>query len=49
MTDLALEFPNLVSVENYGLSEQGRELRVLKVSTGFGSNKPAVWIDSSKK
>jgi len=36
----------LISSESYGLSTEGRELKVYKVSTG-GSGKPAFWIDAT--
>ncbi|OXA49575.1 carboxypeptidase B [Folsomia candida] len=46
MDGLVAANPNLVSIETYGSSNQGKPLKVLKVSTG-GSNKPAFWIDSA--
>uniref|UniRef100_A0A672HYM6 Carboxypeptidase A1-like n=1 Tax=Salarias fasciatus TaxID=181472 RepID=A0A672HYM6_SALFA len=42
---LVAENPNLVSKIVIGQSYQGRDLNVLKFSTG-GSNRPAIWIDT---
>jgi hypothetical protein len=44
MDSMAEQYPALVSVESYGMSTEGRDMKVLKISTG-GSNKPAVWMD----
>nr|XP_033490123.1 carboxypeptidase A5 [Epinephelus lanceolatus] len=42
---LVAENPNLVSKIVIGQSYQGRDLNVLKFSTG-GTNRPAIWIDT---
>ncbi|XP_029951456.1 carboxypeptidase A1-like isoform X3 [Salarias fasciatus] len=42
---LVAENPNLVSKIVIGQSYEGRDLNVLKFSTG-GSNRPAIWIDT---
>jgi hypothetical protein len=31
-----------------GKSSEGRDLKLLKVSTGSEKNKPAIWIDGGK-
>jgi murein tripeptide amidase MpaA len=36
---------NRVTYERIGTSSEGREIGVVKISTGGGGNKPAVWID----
>ncbi len=40
-------YPELISIQTIGQSTEGRDIKVLKISTG-GSNKTAFWIDSSK-
>ncbi len=47
---LAVEHPDLVSIEVYGRSREGRELVLVTVtdsSTGSHETKPAHWIDAS--
>lgn len=41
MDEIAKNYPQLVTVESYGKSLEGRELRVLKISTGPGA-KPEI-------
>jgi len=41
----AQEYPDFLQTENYGKSTEGRDLKVLKISTGGNGVKPAVWID----
>lgn len=45
MDSKAEQYPNLFQTENYGKSTEGRNMKVLKISTGGGGTKPAVWID----
>ncbi|CAL8137075.1 unnamed protein product [Orchesella dallaii] len=45
MDDQAHNHPQFLSTENYGTSTEGRHLKVLKISTGGGGSKPAVWLD----
>jgi hypothetical protein len=42
---LATTYPDICQTEVIGKSSQGQNLKLLKVSTGGDSNKPAVWID----
>lgn len=42
---MAEKYPALVSIEQYGLSTEGRPMKVMKISTGGVRSKPAVWID----
>lgn len=47
---VAATHPGLVSIESYGTSHEGRDLRVVTVtdaSTGAHDTKPAMWIDAS--
>jgi len=44
--DLILSHPNLLTVMTIGHSTEGREVKVLKISTG-GANKTAFWIDAT--
>jgi len=47
---LAAAFPNLVTVEQYGTSFQGRPLLLVTVtdsSTGSADSKPAHWVDAN--
>jgi len=46
INSLVSQFPNLLSYEVIGLSYEGRDMKVLKLSSG-GSGKPAIWIDSA--
>lgn len=41
----AEENPSFVQTENYGMSTEGKHMKVLKISTGGGGTKPAVWLD----
>jgi hypothetical protein len=48
--DLAAEHPDLVAVETYGQSYEGRDLRLVTVtdqSTGLHDTKPAHWLDAN--
>jgi len=45
---LAITYPDICQTEVIGKSSQGRQLKLLKVSTGGDSNKPAIWIDGGK-
>jgi murein tripeptide amidase MpaA len=45
MDSMAEQYPALVSVETYGQSSEGRDMKVMKISTGGVSSKPAVWLD----
>ncbi|MFT4867352.1 MAG: murein tripeptide amidase MpaA, partial [Ilumatobacter sp.] len=48
--DLAAEHPNLVTVETYGQSHEGRDLRLVTITdetTGLHDTKPAHWIDAN--
>jgi hypothetical protein len=45
MDYMASEYPALVSVETYGKSYEGRDMKVMKISTGGSPDKPAVWLD----
>lgn len=43
---LALQYKEIVTVENYGLSYEGRNLTLIKISTGFSSHKPTIFVDA---
>jgi murein tripeptide amidase MpaA len=45
---LTITYPDICQTEVIGKSSQGRYLKLLKVSTGGDSNKPAIWIDGGK-
>ncbi len=48
--DIATEHPDLVTIETYGRSYEGRELRLVTVTdaaTGTHDTKPAQWVDAS--
>jgi Zinc carboxypeptidase. len=45
---LVITYPDICQTEVIGKSSQGRYLKLLKVSTGGDSNKPAIWIDGGK-
>ena len=45
---LAITYPDICQTEVIGKSFQGRNLKLLKVSTGGDGNKPAIWIDGGK-
>jgi hypothetical protein len=48
--DLVAEHPDLVEVETYGQSHEGRDLRLVTVTdraTGLHDTKPAHWIDAN--
>ncbi len=50
LDDLAAAHPALVTVETYGQSYEGRDLKVVTVtdsSTGAHDTKPAHWVDAS--
>lgn len=42
---MADKYPALVKVESYGKSSEGRDMKVMIISTGGARNKPKVWID----
>jgi hypothetical protein len=47
---MAAAYPNLVAVESYGTSHEGRDLRLVTItdtSTGSHDAKPAHWVDAS--
>lgn len=45
MDSKAEQHPNMIQTENYGMSTEGRDMKVLKISTGGNGTKPAVWLD----
>ncbi|KAJ9594114.1 hypothetical protein L9F63_014430 [Diploptera punctata] len=45
MEYLATTYPDICRTEVIGKSSQGRDLKLLKVSTGGDNIKPAIWID----
>ena len=46
MDSMAEQYPALVTVFNYGTSTEGRDMKVMKISTaGPDSNRSAVWLD----
>jgi hypothetical protein len=48
--DLVAEHPDLIEVETYGQSHEGRDLRLVTVTdraTGLHDTKPAHWIDAN--
>ncbi len=50
LDDIAAAHPDLVAIESYGTSHEGRDLRIVTVtdsSTGGHDEKPAMWIDAS--
>ncbi len=44
MRELATSFPNLVTVTNQGQSHEGRDMLMLKISSG-GAAKNAIFVD----
>lgn len=38
--------PNIVDVLKIGRSNEGRSLKVVRLSSGKNKNKPAIWIDA---
>ena len=51
MDYLQTTFPNLVKIITIGKSYEGRELKLIKISSGRfsdGSAKPAAWIDGGE-
>jgi len=44
---IAAANPSFVTLETYGTSTEGRELKMLKISSGGSENKPAFWIDAN--
>jgi len=44
MRELATSYPNLVTVTNQGQSYEGRDMLMMKISTG-GTNKKAIFVD----
>jgi len=53
MDGLTEKYPDLVSVQTYGRSSEGRAMKVMKISKPSSirneTKKPAVWIDGGKK
>jgi len=52
LNELAARFPQLVTLETYGKSHQGRDLWIATVTdstTGSHDTKPAHWIDALKR
>lgn len=50
LDDIAATHPELVTIESYGTSHEGRDLRLVTVTdsaTGSHDTKPAMWIDAS--
>lgn len=45
---LAEEYPNIVTVETYGTSTEGRDLKVVKVGKRSTQPKPAFFLDGGK-
>jgi murein tripeptide amidase MpaA len=45
---LATTYPDICQTEVIGNSSEGRDLKLLKVSTGGDGNKPAIWIDGGE-
>lgn len=45
---LAITYPDICQTEVIGKSFEGRDMKLLKVSTGSESNKPAIWIDGGE-
>lgn len=45
MEELTTSYPNVTSTINIGQSYEGRDLIVLKISSG-GSGKPAIFVDA---
>ncbi|XP_031347022.1 carboxypeptidase B-like [Photinus pyralis] len=43
---IALQYKEIVSFENYGLSYEKRNLTLVKISTGFGLDKPTILVDA---
>ena len=46
MDQLAADYPNMVTVMSLGESYQGRDMKMIKVSTGTATQK--MWIDGGK-
>ncbi|XP_035210424.1 carboxypeptidase B-like [Stegodyphus dumicola] len=44
MRDLALKYPDVVSLIEIGTSFEGRPLFILRISTPFSEPKPSIWI-----
>ncbi|MFK8025088.1 MAG: M14 family metallopeptidase [Ilumatobacter sp.] len=50
LDDVAASHPDLVAIEEYGRSHEGRPLRIVTVTdtaTGAHDTKPAMWVDAS--
>jgi Zinc carboxypeptidase len=50
LDQIAAEYPTLVSIDTYGTSFEGRDLRIVTVTdsaTGRHDTKPAHWVDAS--
>jgi len=45
ISQLARDYPSLVSIEVIGKSHQGRPINLIKVSSNNGKSKPAIWVD----
>lgn len=46
LDQLAKDYPNLVAVETAGKSHEGRNLKVIKISTDPNANKPVIFVDA---
>lgn len=46
MNELSSEFSSIVKVWSIGKSSEGREIYVVKISSGESNDKPAVFIDA---
>jgi hypothetical protein len=45
----AARYPNLVTVETFGMSTEGRPMKVMKISTaGNSTDRPSIWLDGGK-
>jgi murein tripeptide amidase MpaA len=45
LEELAVQYPDLVTLQSIGLSYEGREMVVIKISTGGDGQRPAVLVD----
>ncbi|XP_031348043.1 carboxypeptidase B-like [Photinus pyralis] len=46
MDKLAADYPKLVQLETIGQTTEGREMRVIQISTKRGSRKPVIFVDA---
>ncbi|KAF5305651.1 hypothetical protein FQA39_LY18970 [Lamprigera yunnana] len=46
LNQISSQYPNLVQLETIGQSYEGRNLRVVKISTNPSANKPIIFIDA---